>query len=802
MAGNDSVVIKISGDIKDYTAKLEAVQKETEDLSKSLNKTGLVAGVTFAAVTAGAVKAVSAFKESIKPGLELQNILKNQGIYSAKLVNEYNDIAEELKKITGVDDKVITSGQAVIQRFIGQTKVTKELTQAVLDFAAGTGVDTVTAFNLVGKSIGTNTNALSKYGIEINENLTAQEKLSVFMAQVNSKFRDQAAVLKETKGPLLELKDSFDKIVEGVGESLAPIVESITGGLNGLSKAAAENKGTGDTVAAIAVAVGTLAGGALIVSQLATSFVAVNAAAVALGITVTALTGGLALLAVAIGGIAAVTLTANKSLQSMEVLTERLKKSEEELAEMRKNYTNSFGQAREIAMKVDEINIIKRQINEAKKLNDEKEKSNKISEEKRKLDQAAAKDANKLNEEGEKRAKAKADREKAADEEIKERKNLAKSLVDAGKSEYEALEDLRQRRLKLAGTDADLRLQIEKDYQSKLTELTTKSAEENTRKLQEEYDKRQAAQKKAFDDSVANPFSAIDTIQNAQTQEEKDAAGVGAGVGVLNQVANGKEGARNLIVEGAATGIDSFLPGAGQALKPLIGALSQGPEATKAFVKEFAEGVPEIIGALVEAIPVFVEELSNQVPVIVDKLLQKVPDIIGAIVRATPKIIAAQVQEAPKVIMAMVKNVPNLIQAFIDGLRNGAGDFVQALIDAVNPFSSDGAVGGFFSDVGDFLGFAEGGQASVKRVPSGFAGDRFPAFLSSDELVVKPDVARDLESFLNSQAGRGSGMTDAILMDILGALREPLQVTAGIEMEGRALANAILDLTRSNSRIF
>ena len=196
----------------------------------------------------------------------------------------------------------------------------------------------------------------------------------------------------------------------------------------------------------------------------------------------------------------------------------------------------------------------------------------------------------------------------------------------------------------------------------------------------------------------------------------------------MSQVANGKEGARNLIVEGAATGIDSFLPGAGQALKPLIGALSQGPEATKAFVKEFAEGVPEIIGALVEAIPVFVEELSNQVPVIVDKLLQKVPDIIGAIVRATPKIIAAQVQEAPKVIMAMVENVPNLIQSFIDGLINGAGDFVQALIDAVNPFSSDGAVGGFFSDVGDFLGFAEGGQASVKRVPSGFAGDRFPAF--------------------------------------------------------------------------
>ena len=801
MAGKDSVVIKISGDIKDYTAKLEAVQKETEDLSKSLTKTGIVSAAAFTLITAGAVKAVSAFKDSIRPGIELQNVLKNQGIFSEKLVTEYGNIAKELKKVTGVDDEVITSGQAVIQRFIGQTKVTKEMTQAILDFAAGAKVDTVTAFNLVGKSIGTSTNALSRYGIEIDSNLTAQEKMQVFIASTNDKFRDQAKVLNESLGPLGRIKDEFGNVVEKIGEKFAPLVDSAAGALEKLAATASENDKLANVIAAIGLGVGALAGGVAILSSLGSAFVALNAIVVATGISIGVMTGGLSLLAAAVVGIGFAVLNSNKELEKMDVLVQKLAKSEKELAELKAGFTNSFGQARDIALKTDEIAIIKRQISEVKKLTSGQDDLNKKKEEQQKIDKQAAADADKLNKAGATRAKAETDRQKASDDAVKEREALAKSLADAGKSELQALNDLRDRRLKIAGNDAELRLNIEKDYQKKLSDLTVKSSEETTQKLQEEYDKRQAAQKKAFDDSVANPFSAIETYKNAQSDEERSAAAKGAGIGLLNQVGNGKEGARNLIVEGAATGIDAFAPGIGQALKPLIGQLSQGPEATKAFVKEFADGVPDIIQALVESVPVLIEELANQSPVIIDRLLQKVPEIVGALVRAAPKVIAAQVQEAPKVIMAMIKNVPNLIGAFIDGLTNGAGDFVNALINAVNPFSSDGAVGGFFSDVGDFLGFAEGGQASVKRVPSGFAGDRFPAFLSSDELVVKPDVARDLESFLNNQGG-GSRMTDSILMDILAALNNPLQVTAGIEMNGNALANAILDLTRSNSRLF
>jgi len=244
----DNVIIKINGDIKDYTAKLEAVQKQTESLSKTLSGMGVASGIAFGVVTAGAIKAVNAFKDSLKPGTELTNILKNQGIFSEKLVTDYGNMAKELKKVTGVDDELTTSGQAVLQRFLGQTKITKELTAAILDFSAATGVDTVTAFNLVGKSIGTSTNALSRYGIEIDGNLTTQEKLQVFLSTANSKFKDQAQAINETLGPLARLQNSFGNVIEKIGEKFAPTIDSAAGSLEKIADAASENDATASII--------------------------------------------------------------------------------------------------------------------------------------------------------------------------------------------------------------------------------------------------------------------------------------------------------------------------------------------------------------------------------------------------------------------------------------------------------------------------------------------------------------------------------------------------------------------------
>lgn len=813
---NDSVVIKISGDIKDFTDKLDAIQKKTADFNKAINVSGVAAGATFALVTAGAIKAVSAFKDSIKPAAELQNILKNQGIYSVKLVEEYGNIAKELKKITGIDDELITSGQAVIQRFAGQTKVTKEFTQAILDFSAATGVDTVTAFNLVGKSIGTSTNALAKYGIEISSNLTVQEKMAVFLAQSNAKFRDQAKVLNETAGPLARITNAFGNVQEKIGEKLAPTIDGIAGALENLADKASESDTLGTVISSIGLAIGGLAGSGVILASAAKGIVAVAEAANVLKISATALVGLTGAIGLAVGGLIALKIYFDKldkdsKATGIEDAQKRIIKNQERIDQLRKDQgiggaNQSFINGLEATNKA-----LEKQIGHFKSLEKvDAQKKAQVETDKKALAGAIA-----LNLEADKRKKLEDEKLAAIEKEKQARLSLAESLVDAGKTEMEALEDLRDRRIAIASGDKNLLILIEKDFHTKKVELEKKSDEaiRDLREAQFEYEKKLIQEREALIAKASGaPLQGFLDAQKETDPEKRKTGNLAAGAGVLNQVSNGREGAKGLVVEGGAMAIDAFAPRIGQALKPLLGSLAEGPEATKAFVKEFTDAIPDLIQGLIEAIPVLIEELANQLPVVIDRLVEKAPDIISALVKAAPKVIEALVLLSPRIMLSMIEAVPTLISSFIDGLIQGAGDFINALIDGINPLSSEGggiggtlnkvgnAVGGAVKDVGEFLGFAEGGSASVKRVPSGFSGDRFPAFLSSDELVVKPDVARDLESFLGNQGG-GSSYDASLLNKILKAVSAPIKIDSNVELNNKAFANIVLNLSRSNQRL-
>lgn len=80
-----------------------------------------------------------------------------------------------------------------------------------------------------------------------------------------------------------------------------------------------------------------------------------------------------------------------------------------------------------------------------------------------------------------------------------------------------------------------------------------------------------------------------------------------AGVGLLGNVLKGAAGAKDLIAQGAGAFADAFIPGIGPAVAGVIGQLEQGPEATKKFVREFIDQIPEIMDAIGEAIPAVVE---------------------------------------------------------------------------------------------------------------------------------------------------------------------------------------------------
>ena len=258
-----------------------------------------------------------------------------------------------------------------------------------------------------------------------------------------------------------------------------------------------------------------------------------------------------------------------------------------------------------------------------------------------------------------------------------------------------------------------------------------------------------------------------------------------------------------MISSGAGAIAESFAPGTGQAAGALVSQLSQGPEATRAMVKEFAAALPDLIQAIVESIPVLIEELANQFPVVIERMVEKFSDpkfienISKAFIKAGVAMATAQVKafisQIPKFFQDFGKSI---ISAIVDGIKQAisaitgaAGDFVQSIP----------VVGDVIGGIGDIFGFARGGQ--VMSVPNGFPNDTFPASLTSGELVVDRSTVERLNDFMDGNSQQSSGLSESLLVRILDKLSEPMNVSTTASLNGKALADIILQLNRNNARL-
>lgn len=315
---------------------------------------------------------------------------------------------------------------------------------------------------------------------------------------------------------------------------------------------------------------------------------------------------------------------------------------------------------------------------------------------------------------------AKVNAENAA-KQLKAIEKLKEKYKDAGLSELQKLQRVRDEDLKAAGNNADLKLLIERKYYDEVAKLEKKNSDEAIKNANE----LNRLKKEAFQvlgTKAANPFAEINRPNfggnKALESEFNKRQTIGTVAGGLNLVAGGAEGAKSLVTGVAGLAIDAFVPGLGQALQPLLGALTAGPEATRQLVKDFAAAIPDLVQALIDAIPVLIEELANQTPVIIERLADKAPDIIDALVRATPKIIVKLIENIPRIIWALIKKipevigalvraVPNLIGALIGGLVSGAWKFIEALVNGIVNGSAKIVSGIYNAVVKAFTGFAD-----------------------------------------------------------------------------------------------
>lgn len=222
--------------IRIKTAGEEALSK-TRDM---LNSLGAIGATAFGMISAAVVKGIGEYSEQEAAVNSLTRAMVNNGSYSKDLRDAYLDQADALSKVTLFAGENIIQAQSAFTQQARGVQLTKEATQAILDFAQAQGMDAASAANLVGKSVGTANNALARYGIEVSKTASESEKLTQVISGLNSKFGGQAQAATSGLGALKMLGKTVDDLFETLGERLAPVIVTVANHLRNLVSGGAE----------------------------------------------------------------------------------------------------------------------------------------------------------------------------------------------------------------------------------------------------------------------------------------------------------------------------------------------------------------------------------------------------------------------------------------------------------------------------------------------------------------------------------------------------------------------------------
>ena len=181
-------------------------------------------------------KSIRMFGEQERVALKLNNAL---GFNTIRL----RELASELQNVTGVGDETIIGAQGIIASFVRSEEAVAELTTATMDLSSALGMDLNSTANLIGKTIGSTTNSLSRYGISVVGAANSTERIESLLKNVNILFGDTAKVAgKGASGSLNRLSSAFGDLLEQVGNLLANVgivhmIEMISIGFKQLNSA-------------------------------------------------------------------------------------------------------------------------------------------------------------------------------------------------------------------------------------------------------------------------------------------------------------------------------------------------------------------------------------------------------------------------------------------------------------------------------------------------------------------------------------------------------------------------------------
>ena len=141
--------------------------------------------------------------------------------------------ARALQQVTRFGDEAIIQGQSYLAQMGLTEKEIGRLTPALLDMASAQGMSVDDAFKIASKTMGSTTNALSRYGIEVVGAVGTQERMDSIMGSLNDKFDGQAEAMADIgAGPMQQMSNAWGDLMEQGGgiiyDFINPFIKKIT----------------------------------------------------------------------------------------------------------------------------------------------------------------------------------------------------------------------------------------------------------------------------------------------------------------------------------------------------------------------------------------------------------------------------------------------------------------------------------------------------------------------------------------------------------------------------------------------
>jgi hypothetical protein len=240
------LTIAFGADLRGFDKAMKKAQRSIKKFGTSMQRTGknLTRNLTLP-LAAFAAASVKAFDEQIKAETKLLTALKGKEDVQQRLIAQ----AKELQEITLFGDEETIAAQSMLAAMGLEEEAISRLIPLIQDMAALKGMDLVQAADLVAKSVGSSTNALSRYGITITGAVGSQERLTTAADALTKAFGGQAEKLRKEglgawKGLGMAIGDVGEQFGEIITEQLEPLnkhLNKLTNTLANLTKEQKEN---------------------------------------------------------------------------------------------------------------------------------------------------------------------------------------------------------------------------------------------------------------------------------------------------------------------------------------------------------------------------------------------------------------------------------------------------------------------------------------------------------------------------------------------------------------------------------